>query len=113
MPGLEMSRSIGDYLAHTAGVIAEPEVTEYSLWPDDLILVVGTDGLFEFLSNNEIAKIVSEYYPSDHAEAAANSLVSAASALWKQNEQIIDDITAVVVFLDSDLIRRNIGKSEK
>jgi serine/threonine protein phosphatase PrpC len=30
-PGLAMSRSIGDFQVHTAGVIAEPEVTEYKL----------------------------------------------------------------------------------
>jgi len=30
-PGLAMSRSIGDFMVHTAGVIAEPEITEYKL----------------------------------------------------------------------------------
>jgi serine/threonine protein phosphatase PrpC len=57
-----MSRSIGDYLAHTAGVTAEPRITEYQLQTDDLILVIGSDGLFEFLSNDDIAEIVTEYY---------------------------------------------------
>lgn len=113
VPGLAMSRSIGDYLAHTAGVTAEPEVTEYALQPDDLILVIGSDGLFEFLSNEEIAYIVTDFYNMGQAEAAANAVVSLASDLWKQNEDTIDDITCVVVFMDSQLIAKNISKSDQ
>ena len=31
VPGLAMSRSLGDYVAHSVGVIAEPIVKEYQL----------------------------------------------------------------------------------
>ena len=31
IPGLAMSRSFGDYVASTVGVIAEPEVINYKL----------------------------------------------------------------------------------
>jgi serine/threonine protein phosphatase PrpC len=65
LPGLAISRSIGDYLAHTTGVIAEPEIIEYQLQPQDLIIVVGSDGLFQFLSNETIADIVAPYYNKD------------------------------------------------
>ena len=50
-PGLAMSRSLGDYQAHTVGVTCEPVVTEYTLQQDDQIIVIGSDGIFEFLSN--------------------------------------------------------------
>jgi hypothetical protein len=33
VPGLAMSRSIGDYIAHTVGVIADPVVTVHALEP--------------------------------------------------------------------------------
>ena len=46
-----MSRSIGDYVAHKVGVIANPEVNEHLLQPGDLAMVVGSDGVFEFLTN--------------------------------------------------------------
>lgn len=35
VPGLAMSRSIGDSIAHSVGVIATPEVKEYVLGLDD------------------------------------------------------------------------------
>jgi len=57
-----MSRSIGDYKAHSVGVIAEPVVTDYLLRPDDNIIVIGSDGVFEFLANEEIAAIVYPFY---------------------------------------------------
>ena len=31
LPGLAMSRSIGDYISHTVGVSAEPEIKKFTL----------------------------------------------------------------------------------
>ncbi len=51
MPGLAMSRSMGDGLAHSVGVIATPEIIEYQVQDQDQFIVIGSDGVFEFLSN--------------------------------------------------------------
>jgi serine/threonine protein phosphatase PrpC len=51
MPGLAMSRSLGDLLAHTVGVSSLPEVISYQVGIDDKFIVIGSDGVFEFLSN--------------------------------------------------------------
>jgi serine/threonine protein phosphatase PrpC len=53
-PGLAMSRSIGDGYAHILGCSSEPEINNYIIHPKDKILVLGTDGIFEHLSNLEI-----------------------------------------------------------
>ena len=46
-PGLAMSRSVGDVIAHKVGVISEPEFFERELIvPDDILLIVATDGLW-------------------------------------------------------------------
>ncbi len=59
VPGLAMSRSLGDAVAHTAGVSSEPEFFEYDFNPnrEDLILVMASDGLWEFLSDQEVMEI--------------------------------------------------------
>jgi len=57
-PGLAMTRSVGDTLAKTVGVISTPEVTTFDLTHKYSILVIGSDGLFEFLTNQEIADII-------------------------------------------------------
>ena len=52
-PGLAMSRSLGDKLAHSVGVIPLPDVSEYKLNKDKNVYIVvnGSDGLWDQLTN--------------------------------------------------------------
>jgi serine/threonine protein phosphatase PrpC len=100
LPGLAMSRSLGDRVAHSVGVSAEPEISEIMLKEQDKIIVLASDGVWEFLSNSEVANIIIPYFEKNAPEAAANALVKAAYMRWKEEEEVIDDITVVVLFLD-------------
>lgn len=51
LPGLAMSRSLGDQVAHSVGVSSIPEITEYILELEDKFVVIATDGVWEFLTN--------------------------------------------------------------
>jgi serine/threonine protein phosphatase PrpC len=53
-PGLAMSRSIGDEIAHTIGVSENPEVFRFDLAPEDKFIVIASDGVWEFMTNEEI-----------------------------------------------------------
>lgn len=57
-PGLAMSRSMGDQLAHQVGVISTPEIIGHTITSHDKYLVLGSDGLFEWLSNQHVAKMI-------------------------------------------------------
>lgn len=46
-PGTAFTRSIGDAIAEDLGVIAEPEMLTRELTPDDKIIVLASDGVFE------------------------------------------------------------------
>ena len=51
-PGLAMSRSLGDFVAESIGVISTPDTKIYRRQYDkDVALVVCSDGVIEFLSN--------------------------------------------------------------
>jgi serine/threonine protein phosphatase PrpC len=97
IPGLAMSRSLGDVVAHSAGVISDPEFTEYELNPEtDKFLVVATDGLWEFVSNQETVDFVeNQNTPTD----AVDVLVTEAATRWMHEEQVIDDTTIIVANL--------------
>ncbi|CAM9526854.1 unnamed protein product, partial [Phaeothamnion confervicola] len=57
-PGLAMSRSIGDRLAHTAGVTHEPELTEIDLDPDtDVGILLASDGIWDVLTPSDVSAI--------------------------------------------------------
>lgn len=57
-----MTRSFGDQEAAKVGVNCIPEVNEYVLQQEDKIIVLASDGVWEFLSNNEVANIVYTHY---------------------------------------------------
>lgn len=63
-------------------------------------MILASDGVWEFMSNKEVADTVIPYYEKGAPEAAANALVKAAYLKWKQEEEVIDDITVIIIFLD-------------
>lgn len=96
VPGLAMSRSLGDAVAHTAGVISEPEFTERELDPNtDRFLVVATDGLWEFCLNEEVVEMTNA---AKGPGEAVDCLVREANNRWMLEEQVIDDTTVIVAF---------------
>jgi serine/threonine protein phosphatase PrpC len=50
-----MSRSFGDEVAASVGVIAEPEIIEYTLKEEDKFFILASDGIWEFISSNEVS----------------------------------------------------------
>lgn len=90
-------RSLGDAVAHTAGVISTPEFTERELNAEtDKFLVIATDGLWEFVSNQETVDMADTF---DTPSEAVESLVKEASLRWMREEQVIDDTTVIVANL--------------
>jgi len=60
------------------------EILEYEVQPEDEFLVVASDGIWEFMSNEEVARIARDpYYLKSAPEAAANALVKEAYKRWK------------------------------
>ena len=57
-----MTRSIGDYIAHSIGVISEPVTKEYILNADDQAIVIASDGVWEYMSNAQVAEIATQHY---------------------------------------------------
>jgi len=43
-------------------VTSEPDITEHSLGEEDSFLVVATDGIWDVLTNEEVAKVVLKKY---------------------------------------------------
>jgi serine/threonine protein phosphatase PrpC len=98
VPGLAMSRSLGDAVAHSAGVSSEPEFFEYvfNQGREDLILVMASDGLWEFCSDQEVMEIAAS---TTEPRFAVDRLISESNERWMREEQVIDDTTVCVCFL--------------
>ena len=98
-PGLAMSRSFGDEIAHRIGVVVDPEIMEYYFLKEDKFIILGSDGIWEFISNDEVVEIVKDYYLENNIEGAIEHLYNEASKRWIMEEEVIDDITIIVIFL--------------
>ena len=99
IPGLAMTRSFGDHAAAEVGCIAEPEILEMNMTEDDKFLVIASDGVWEFLENDEVVKIIEPHYKNNSAEKAAEALIKESLKKWKQEENVVDDITCIIIFL--------------
>lgn len=90
--GLAMTRSFGDmHFKRPIGLaIAEPEVQVISLSDKDLFMVLGTDGVFDVLSNQEVIDLAMRHW-REPEEAAKNIVRSA----YKRGSE--DNLTVMVV----------------
>ena len=103
-PGLSMSRAIGDSVAHTLGVLSEPEVTELDISEEDEFLILCTDGVWEFVKDEEAVDLVGKYVQT-HAKQAAEKLAQLAWTRWLKNEdEVVDDITVIVAYIPKLLV---------
>ena len=97
-PGLAMSRSIGDLKGKEVGVIPNPGILEYDLNKSTRYVVACSDGVFEFLNNKTVMKLGKNFFLQNDASAYCHELVTQSLIEWETNDNIVDDITAVVAF---------------
>jgi len=101
-PGLCISRSLGDCGANACGVIPNPEVVEHNITPEDEYLIIASDGVWEFVENDEAIRWVHKLRTlGKSAKEATRALIAKASVYWLRAEEgaYRDDITAIVVYL--------------
>jgi len=96
-PGLAMSRSFGDFLAGNLGVSHEPSLATFELSADMQVLILCSDGIWEFLSTEEVVSIVRSC-GREHMQEAAERLCKQSWDLWIEEEgDVVDDLTAVLI----------------
>lgn len=71
---------------------------------DDKFIILASDGVWEFLTNEEVAEIVKPFFEKKNAEKAAEAVVRESYLRWKREEEgVVDDITCIILFLDVKL----------
>ena len=99
-PGLSITRSLGDFEAEPLGILSIPDIREFDIDEEKIkIVVIGTNGIWEFLTNDKIMDIVLGFYNYGDVEGAANKIIETAGKLWKiKNPNNIPDLTVIVLF---------------
>ena len=100
VPGLAMSRSFGDEVAASVGTISEPEIEEFDITNDDKFIIIASDGIWEFISSQECVNFIKDYYEKKDLKGCLKFLLNESSKRWIKEEEVIDDITAVLIFFE-------------
>ena len=67
----------GDYAVKAVGVIPEPEVNKFEVRPSDKLMILGSDGVWEFIESQEAVHIVQkELQKGVNCETACQVLFS-------------------------------------
>ena len=99
---LDISRCIGNLAAEEYGVIPGPEIIESDLRANKgKFIVMGTESLWKFLTEDEVGEIVSKHFTSTNSDAACKELQELAKERWKNNIGGYDDISVIVIFIDA------------
>jgi len=115
-PGTAFSRSLGDTVGEDIGVNAEPEILTKDITKGDEILVIASDGIFEFLTNQRVIDICAECNDPLHA---CTRLLEESYTQWLNYELRTDDITCIVLFLkngrvnDEEVARNLMNKKHR
>lgn len=95
-PGATVTRSIGDSALEGIGISSEPEIRSVDLTANDDILIIASNGVFEFLTNQEVVDICSA---SCNPLQAGEAVTKAAYNKWIEHKNRCDDITVIICFL--------------
>lgn len=98
-PGLAITRTMGDRTTvdEHFGIITEPEVKSYVLSSNDKILFLASDGVWEFITNQEVIDICDR---CGDPLNACREIQAKSCKLWLQETKRTDDITMICIFLD-------------
>ena len=115
IPGLAMSRSLGDSIAKSIGVISKPIIYQLNIClARDQFVVLATDGVWDVMTSAEVIQFVDRYkeicpkFPEYNKNTVSerNSIISEllceeARHKWldicKEDDVGIDDISAVII----------------
>eukprot|EP00638_Chattonella_subsalsa_P006928 CAMPEP_0117764244 /NCGR_PEP_ID=MMETSP0947-20121206/19250_1 /TAXON_ID=44440 /ORGANISM="Chattonella subsalsa, Strain CCMP2191" /LENGTH=182 /DNA_ID=CAMNT_0005586369 /DNA_START=130 /DNA_END=678 /DNA_ORIENTATION=- len=100
LPGIAMSRSVGDTEAKKLGVSCEPEIHEHKIQEQDQYLVVASDGIWDIYSNQQVLNFLLPYIRNRaNPSKMAQLLCKSAQRKWLESKSTTDDISCVIVYI--------------
>ncbi|OMJ86474.1 hypothetical protein SteCoe_11967 [Stentor coeruleus] len=97
-PGLAMTRSLGDSLGKSVGVISTPDIKVYNITCLDRFIVIASDGIWEYLTSKKVVKIIGKYWRNMNLSGACDALAQKALYKWENCRGYVDDISFYIIF---------------
>lgn len=96
---LSMSRAAGDFHAVPFGLSSQPELMTEVHFDEESehVILCCSDGVWDVLPPVQAVNFVSRFPPED-AQLAVERLVTKAQRRWQESEEVVDDITAILIW---------------
>ena len=95
---ISMSRSLGDKMFKKVGIEFSPVISEYILNIETKFVVLGTKGLWNILTNKQVAYYVNKGYKLSNPLESCRKLIKKANDISKQTTNSRDDISIFILF---------------
>jgi len=113
-PGTAFTRSLGDAVAEKIGVFAEPEMLTVKISPNEKLIVLASDGIYDVMSNQEVIDLCYEH--KDDPMMACSAVIEKSHKEWMLNEECkceesasYDDMTVICIFLNDDISQSGVN----
>eukprot|EP00391_Amoebophrya_sp_Ameob2_P003627 CAMPEP_0179000332 /NCGR_PEP_ID=MMETSP0795-20121207/10607_1 /TAXON_ID=88552 /ORGANISM="Amoebophrya sp., Strain Ameob2" /LENGTH=1026 /DNA_ID=CAMNT_0020693305 /DNA_START=60 /DNA_END=3141 /DNA_ORIENTATION=- len=109
VPGLTMSRAFGDFLLQGKGVTHLPDYKCLTMQPgDEWFSIVATDGIWEFLSSEEVVKFAAKKLRLKGVRETNKALIDSSRKRWAHVEgDYCDDIGSIVTMFNGKPLPEN------
>ena len=99
-PGIAISRSIGDLDAKKIGVICDPDINIKLMENSFKIAILGSDGLWDVLNENDIIEILKKYWKKNLFDFFSKEIFDECINRWENKFLERDDISFIIVVIN-------------
>ena len=101
LPGLSITRSIGDKIGKYAGMLSIPDISTFTLTSNDKFLIIGTENFWKALSPTEAICVARLGWSQNSVEQSCDDLIAEAERKLSITSGVKDDLTVIVIFMVS------------
>jgi len=102
-PGLAISRSLGDLMAHECGVSEIPQISYKNIDTNDEFIVIGSDGIFDVMNSVEIVGYIFERVDEVGKDRIAEEVVEECRKRWNVINKFKEDAQYDRIMSDSTI----------
>lgn len=99
LPGLSITRSIGDKIGKYAGMLSIPDISTFNLTAIDKFLIIATENFWKALSPSEAVCVARVGWSHNSVEQSCDDLIAEAERKISITSGVKEDLTVIVIFI--------------
>ena len=97
VPGVTSSRMLGNLEAAACGVLSEPLISEYTLSSRDAFVIMGSEGAWNSIEDEDAGRVVSQYSKHELSGLSSADVLSYYAQRTCEQKKVSEDVSDVAV----------------